>query len=76
MLLSKHIPLCLGVNAYVADTFRYTSGKFGHTRTLPCDTGPPGTTEHRDRQMIGFCHAKEVDAIRLVPSMKGGPPRA
>ena len=53
-------------------------GEYGHVGTRPCHSVPPGTTRHRDRDVV-FVQSEEVkivDAFPVQPSTRPLPPRS
>ena len=47
--------------------------KHGHVATQSCATAVPGSTKHRDRHVVVFLQAADIDvpdAIKVVPNMR------
>ena len=54
-------------------------GEYGHVGTRSCQSVLPGTTRHRDRDVVVFAQSEEVkivDAFPVQPSTKPLPPRS
>ena len=54
-------------------------GEYGHVGTRSCQSVLPGTTRHRDRDVVVFAHSEEVkivDAFPVQPSTRPLPPRS
>jgi hypothetical protein len=53
--------------------------KHGHVATHSCATAVPGSTRHRDRSVVVFSHADDInvqDAIRVVRNLREAPRRS
>ena len=54
-------------------------GEYGHVGTRSCQSVLPGTTRHRDRDVVIFAQSEEVkivDAFPVQPSTRPLPPRS
>ena len=53
--------------------------KYGHVATQSCATAVPGSTRHRDRNVVVFSQADDInvqDAIKVVRNMREAPRRS
>ena len=68
-------PALWGRGVLKEDSFK----KHGHVATYSCAAAVPGSTRHRDRSVVVFSHADDInvhDAIKVVRNMREAPRRS